>query len=225
MNTDKSLNQIDPLLASLGGLDTEITLPVQAAPEVSAGSSSGHSGLTSGVEARALSLLGAGVQAEAVASALGVTPSRIAQLLSESHFSGKVAELRYENLQKHNVRDATYDSLEDKLLAKLESSLHMLIRPESILKGITIVNGAKRRGQSAPTQVNNQQNIVNLILPEVITEKFAINIDNQVVKAGKQELLTMASGNLLKQVEEATDRRMLEHEGESTNVQPQGQRS
>lgn len=230
MTDNKLTKQTDALFASLGGLDEDITLPIAALaptasssslakPDTSLVSSSGHSGVTSGVEERALKLLGSGVQAEAVANALGVTPSRIAQLLSEKHFAAKVAELRYDNLQSHNRRDASYDSLEDMLLLKLEKALPLMTKPESILKGISIVNGAKRRGQSAPAQVTNQQNIVNLILPAVITEKFAINIDNQVTKAGDQDLLTMASGNLLKQVEEAASNRLLEHTGEETNAQ------
>jgi hypothetical protein len=157
-----------------------------------------------------MQLLGSGINSDQVASALGVTPSRIAQLLAEESFAVKVAALRYESLQKHNKRDGAYDSLEDKLLDKLERSLPLLIKPESILKAIAIVNGAKRRGQSAPQQVTNTQNIVQLIMPQVIADKFTTNLDNQVVKAGEQELLTMPSGNLLKQVEEATASKRLE---------------
>ncbi len=173
-------------------------------------------GTSSSVEEKALSLLGSGVQAESVASALGVTPSRIAQLLSDKVFSDSVAELRYKSLQEHNIRDGKYDTLEDTLLTKLERSLPLLVRPESILKAIGVVNSAKRRGQSAPQQVTNQQNIVNLVLPTVIAEKFAININNQVTKAGDQELLTMASGNLLKQIEDAASARTLEHTAQET---------
>ena len=36
-----------------------------------------------------------------------------------------------------------------------------------------------------------------------MVEKFAVDINNQVIKAGDQNLHTMPSGNLLKQVEEA----------------------
>ena len=68
------------------------------------------------LEDRALSLLGSGISAESAATALGVSPSRISQLLSAPEFAEQVAELRYNNLQQHNHRDANYDSLEDKLL-------------------------------------------------------------------------------------------------------------
>lgn len=164
-------------------------------------------GAPTSIEDRALALLGAGIAAESVASALGVTPGRISQLLSEQAFSDKVSTLRYENLQKHNTRDATYDSLEDTLLGKLESALPLMLKPSDILRAVQTINSAKRRGQSAPDQVVNQQNIVNLILPAVITQKFAVNIDNQVIRAGQQELHTMPASSLLKDVEAAATRR------------------
>ena len=152
-------------------------------------------------EERALALLGSGIAAEAVASALGVTASYISQLLSEDEFSDQVTTLRYENLQKHNQRDDIYDTLEDKLLVKLEKALPLMYKSGEILKAIQIVNGAKRRGQSAPDQVTNQQNIVNLILPTVVLEKFAINMNNQVIKVGDQELLTLPSNQLLEKTD------------------------
>ncbi len=202
-----------PTLNEIAGLDLDIGIdtPELAVPEdvvkelrdISTPSSHYSTGTSTSIEDRALKLLGSGVQAEAVAGALGVTPARISQLLAEEVFSKQVADLRYESLQKHNKRDNRYDSLEDTLLEKLTKSLPLLVKPESILKAITVVNGAKRRGQSAPAQVTNQQNIVNIILPNIIVDKFVTNGDNQVVRAGDQDLVTMQSGNLLKQVEDA----------------------
>jgi len=173
-------------------------------------------GATTSTEERALSLLGAGVAAESVASALGVTPSYISQLLSDENFANQVATVRYESLQKHNVRDESYDSLEDKLLEKLEKQLPLIMKPETLLKAISTINGAKRRGQSAPDQAVNSQNIVNLVLPAVIAEKFSVNINNQVTKAGEQELHTIQSGTLLEQVESRREERelLLDENGE-----------
>ena len=151
----------------------------------------------SNTEDRALSLLGSGVDAEAVASALGVSPSRISQLLANKEFAEQVALLRYQNLQEHNARDATYDVMEDKLLKKLEKAMPLMFRPSDILKAIQVINGAKRRGQSAPNQVTNQQNIVSLTLPVQMIQKYVTNVNNQVVQAGDQDLLTMQSGRLL----------------------------
>lgn len=200
------------LLEQLGSDSDITTKPIGSPPAPSVSTpvsrkSSGNTGSTSSIEDRALELLGSGVPAESVAAALGVTPSRIAQLLAQKHFSEAVAELRYTAMQQHNKRDDKYNTLEDKLLEKLERQLPLLIKPESILKAISIVNGAKRRGQSAPDTVSSKQTIINLIIPAVIAEKFSVNIHNQVTRAGEQDLLTMPSGNLLAQVEAAEEKR------------------
>jgi len=191
------------LLASLGMLSDSSELPEIQEPSLPIKSNHYSHGPSSSVEERALDLLGSGVSPESCAAALGVTPGLISQLLAKDSFSTEVATIRYKNLQKHNERDGKYDGLEDALIKKLEASLGLLVRPESILKAISIVNSATRRGQSTPQQVTNTQNIVQLTLPAKMAAKITINIDNQVVKAGDQELLTMQSGNLLKQVEDA----------------------
>lgn len=193
-STQKELD----MLASLGGLsDKEVPLPTNPITSTK--------GAPTGIEQRALKLLGNGVMPEQVASALGVTASRISQLLSDEVFAEKVATLRYEHLQKHNDRDDAYDGIEDELLKKLKHALPMMIKPETILRAITVVNAAKRRGSSAPQQTINQQTVVQLVLPTAITQRFAVNANNQVIKAGDQELLTMQSGNLLAKVEEANN--------------------
>lgn len=152
---------------------------------------------------RALALLGSGVNPEMVASALGVSISRISQLLSDEVFATKVAELRFESLQNHNIRDQKYDTMEDDLLDKLQNLLPLMMRPMEVIRSLQIINAAKRRGQSAPESITQQQTVVNLIMPTVITKNYAIqqNIHNQVVKAGDQDLLTIQSGQLLKTLE------------------------
>lgn len=154
---------------------------------------------------RALALLGSGVNPEMVASALGVSISRISQLLSDETFATRVAELRFESLQSHNVRDHKYDTMEDDLLDKLQDLLPLMMRPMEVIRSLQIINAAKRRGQSAPESITQQQTVVNLIMPTVITKNYAIqqNIHNQVVKAGDQDLLTIQSGQLLKTLESA----------------------
>lgn len=194
----------DITLADLGFQDGK-RMPIPTAPtEVSGVNGKLATGTTTSIEDRALVLLGAGIGGEAVANALGVTPSRISQLLSNQVFSDAVSTLRYENLQKHNNRDASYDTIEDRLLASLENNLGFILKPRDLLQAISVINSAKRRGQSSPDQVVNQQNIVNLILPTIIAEKFTVNVDNQVTRAGEQELHTLPASTLLKNVEDAS---------------------
>ena len=159
-------------------------------------------GLTTSTESRALALLGAGIGPETVASALGVSVSRISQLLSDENFSGEVAKLRFENLSKHNERDSKYDDVENTLIDKLDNMLPMMQRPLEILRAIQVINGAKRRGSSAPESITQQNTVVNLMMPAQIMQRFVTNINNQVITAGDQDLLTIQSGTLLNQIKD-----------------------
>ena len=152
------------------------------------------------VAGRALELLGSGVPQEAVASALGVSPSYISQLLSDADFASKVTEKKYSLLSKHTERDAAYDLLEDDLIEKLNKAKNLMFRPADILAAIKVINGAKRRGTDSQASIVTQQNIVEITMPTQIIQQFTTNIVNQVVKVGDKDLITIQSGDLLKTV-------------------------
>lgn len=163
--------------------------------------------LTTGNKAKILEMLGKGLTPAIVSSAVGISESYISQLLADEEFAKEVTNLRFANLQKHSDRDATYDSIEDKLLKKLEDVLPYMVRPGEILKSLQIVNGAKRRGaDTAAHSINTQNNtIINLMLPKHVISTFATNISGQVVEAEHtnpdgskdiQSLVTMPSGNV-----------------------------
>jgi hypothetical protein len=156
---------------------------------------------TTSTETRALSLLGQGLGPEVVAAAVGVSTSRISQLLSDPEFSAKVAEARYNSLAKHNSRDAAYDKMEDDLIEKLRDLLPFMMRPMEVLKAIQVINAAKRRGASAPEAITGQQTVVQLLMPTQILQTFTTNINNQVIKAGAQDLVTVQSSNMTKMLE------------------------
>lgn len=150
---------------------------------------------------RALELLGSGVPQESVASALGVTPSYISQLLSDEDFASKVVSLKYNALTKHTERDAKYDALEDTLLTKLDKAVPLILRPLDIMRALKTVNEAKRRGTDSKESIIAQQNIVEITMPTQIVQQFTTNIKNQVIIAGGQDLTTIQSGDLRKRVE------------------------
>lgn len=146
---------------------------------------------------RALVLLGQGVPPSIVAASIGVSESRISQLVSEPEFAAAVAELRYEAIQKHSTRDAKYDSIEDTLIDKLKDLIPLMMRPREVINAIQVINAAKRRGSSTPEAIIAQQTVINLTLPVQIVEHFRTNAQNHVIQAGAQELLTLQSSTLL----------------------------
>lgn len=155
----------------------------------------------SATETRALQLLGQGLSSSVVASALGVTESRISQLLSDSEFAKEVQRLRFENLQQSTAIDGKYSAIEDKLLDKLEKIVPLISKPRDVLAALSTVNGAKRRGATSVDTDTLQAKVVNLTLPVSVQQKFITNVNQQVTEvrdeSGKaQTLVTASSGSL-----------------------------
>ena len=118
-------------------------------------------------------------------------------MLSNPEFTAQVAELRFQALEKHNITDNKYDTLESTLLEKLHDCLPLIaMDPMKLLKAIQVINGAKRRGASAPDQIQAQNTVVQLVIPQVLVQKFTTNINNQVIHAGEQTLTTIPSNML-----------------------------
>lgn len=164
------------------------------------------------LESRALELLGNGVSPEQTAAALGVSASRISQMLSEEHFAQAVTQRRYEALCKHNERDSNYDALEDKLLKKMTDLLPMMVRPMEILKALQVVNQAKRRGSNNIDGSAEQKPIVELTIPVTILQQFTTNQLGQVVQAGSQSLETIQAGALLERRKEQQNVRSVSYQ-------------
>ena len=147
---------------------------------------------------RALALLSKGISPAVVAAACGVDPSRISQLLSNEEFANKVAEAKFINLEAHSAMDAKYDSIETKLLNKLDQLVPLLIKPNEVTRALQIINLAKRKNNSAPVLegVGMQADLVNLMLPKQLVNTYTVNINNQVTNVSGKELLTIGTPKL-----------------------------
>lgn len=153
---------------------------------------------------RAVKLLGQGIQQEIVATALGVTPSYISQLLAEPEFAAEVSQLRLVNLENASERDGKYDALEDRMLDQLEQAASWMVKPREILSALAVLNKAVRRGVKQEQQPTVVPDVVVLTLPQVIHQTFILNQSNQVVAVGEkqaapalQDLTTISAKALL----------------------------
>jgi hypothetical protein len=159
-------------------------------------------------EERAIELLSSGIEQHAVASALGVTESRISQILANPLFASKLAELKYEQLKKHNDTDNKYDALEKKVLAQLERTLALVMDPMKLARILTVLNSAKRRGASAPDSLVRTKSTVRLNISTQVLARFAVNGANQVVQASigsdTQDLVTIQSGSVQRLLNESS---------------------
>ena len=153
-------------------------------------------------EQRALELLGQGIAASVVASAVGVTEGRVSQLLADEEFARKVAELRFAHLTAQTQLDVKADKLEDRLLNKIEKTLDSLYKPGELLNAYRILNSAKRKGAMVPVDSATQQGrVVSITIPTVIQNKFVTSSINQVVQVmdmegNEKSLVTASSGSL-----------------------------
>lgn len=186
-------------------------------------------GINTSTEERALNLLGSGVSLEATASACGVSVSRISQLMASEEFAAKVSALRYEALQKHNVHDAALDNIEELLTDKFKESIPLMMRPMEILKGLQVINAAKRRGVERVEAVEAKAQVVNIVLPSVIVNNFTksaitTNVHNQVVSITNEngedvmDLTTIQSGALLNQHKVAIENKEQEARADETTI-------
>lgn len=187
------------------------------------------SSTTTSTEERALVLLGQGIKSEMVAAALGVTAARISQLISDPEFARKVSELRFSNLSKHSERDNAYDEIEDELLARMKELLPMMYKPHEVLSALVKVNAAIRRGQSAPETILGTKEVVTLTMPVVLMQQFnqniSVNVNNQVVRAGDQELVTVQSVRMNELLARANTPKALTHSPPDTIDTPYIERS
>lgn len=151
---------------------------------------------TSTVRDRAITLLGQGVPTSAVALTLGVEPSAISQLLAQEDFAAEVNKLKFVALSKHAEHDARLNTVEETVVRKLEDNLVYMTKPMELVKTLQIVNAAKRRSYQSEEPVTQRNTIVQLVLPQLIVNKFIANIHNQVIQVGEQSLLTMQSSKL-----------------------------
>ena len=152
---------------------------------------------------RVTQLLGSGLSAEVVATAVGCEPSYISQLLADDEFAKKVSELRIQNLQAATKRDNKWDEIEDKLLDKLKDSVEYIMKPREILAALATVNSAKRRGATAQESLTINNTVVNLTLPQKAVHNFVVNQTNQVIGVNDQSLLTMPSMNVKSLLQQA----------------------
>lgn len=160
-------------------------------------------------------LLGSGLSVGVVASAVGCDSSYISQLLGEEHFATEVGELRSKALTADARRDSSIDSIEDKLLAKLDEVVTDggFYRPRDILSAVAIVNKLQRRGKPIGPGggVGVVNNIVNISLPAHVSRKFVTNRANEVIEAEGQTLVTMPAHELLRSL--AAKNASIEKEG------------
>jgi hypothetical protein len=152
-----------------------------------------------GLQERILNFLGAGIAPERVASAVGCEPSYISQLLSDEEFAKAVSQQKIVQLTELTERDKRLDTIEDRVIDKVEQSLKSpmaLLKPMEGIRALQMINSLKRRGSNVDNNVNNTSVSVNIVLPSITLKQFTVDVNNQVIKADDDSLVTIASSQV-----------------------------
>jgi hypothetical protein len=150
-------------------------------------------------EERALDLLSNDIEPSIVASALGITPGAISQFCAKEEFARELANRRYEKLQLRATLDIKADSIQGKLLETIEEDINSgmdMLSPMQKYKALQVVSGIKRNNIPLNQQIDQEAKVIHLTLPLALVQRFEVNINNQVVKAGEQSLVTINSSKM-----------------------------
>ncbi len=154
-----------------------------------------------------LELLGAGYKPPMVASVLGITESRISQLLSDDTFASKVLALRLARTKGTIDRDNKWDKIEDLLLKKFEDVMVFMNDPLKLLRALQVVNAAKRRGAGSDnsSEAGLTGTVVQINAPRNVVMQFITNGNNEVVEVGGRSMVPMASKKVMEELKRQTE--------------------
>lgn len=155
-------------------------------------------------ENKALQLLARDIKPGVVAQALGVTPAVISQYLSREEFSQELAHRKYTDLSIRAELDNKADNLQDKLLKQIADDVEYpeALNPMQRARLLSVIASIKRSNTGVETEVPATARVVELNLPKVLLQNVVVNINNQVIKAGNQSLLTIQSSRMSDLAEE-----------------------
>lgn len=154
--------------------------------------------MATGIDKKALvALAAAGCKNGEMAAEFGVSAGAITQALGQEAVQAQVAEAA-SKLANGEELDLAYDTLEMKLLKRLDTATTFLSDPMKLQAVLRTVNAAKRRagiGQQAASAPSIHQ-AVTLALPGSFQTKVLLNEQREVVEVAGRTLVTMPSANV-----------------------------
>ena len=156
-----------------------------------------------------IEMLGRGIPAIQVASAVGCEDSYISQLMSDEAIALRVSELKAVHFSHYVEQDARLDSAEEKALSRLTHLVDFITKPGEAARVYATLNAARRRTTDHVGQGNAPAQTVILELPEASRVRFTMSSDRQVVEIEGRSLTTMPAKSLAAQLEQRTAARLL----------------
>lgn len=160
---------------------------------------------------RIIELLGRGIQAPAVALAVGCDESFISQIMSAPENVERVQALKAANFEKFTDLDDTLDQAEGLALSRVAQLIPFASRLGEAVAAYRVLNSAKRKtGGAADAITMSPSTIVNINLPESARVAMTMDANRQVIEVDGRPLLTMPSKNLANLLEARRATQLLE---------------
>lgn len=165
----------------------------------------------SAIRDKLISLLAAGVPPSAAASAAGVEPSYVSQLLETEDFREALLVASSARLEEAIAHDKTVESLESKTLRAIEQKLPFVRSAMEAAKIFQILNNSKKRAltdRDANAGGGNVQ-LVTIVLPKAAAVNLRLNSQQQVIEVEGRTMAPLPSRELPK-LQEADSKRAAE---------------
>ena len=156
-----------------------------------------------------IEMLGKGIPAAQVASAVGCDDSYISQLLSEPGIADQVIALKADHFSAYVEQDQKLDEAEALALERVASLVPYITRPAEAVRVYGVLNAAKRRTVDAASQAQAVAQTVQLDLPEASRVRFTLTADRQVIEIEGRSMTTMPAKSLSAQLEQRQASRLL----------------
>jgi len=157
-----------------------------------------------------IEMLGRGIPATQVASAVGCDDSYISQLLSHEEVMLQVTELKAEHFSKYLEQDTALDKAEEDALVRLQQLLPFITRSSEAARVYSVLNAAKRRTVDSLAHAQVPAQTVILELPEASRVRFTLTSDRQVVEIEGRSMTTMPAKSLVARLEQRNAARLLD---------------
>lgn len=154
-------------------------------------------------------MLGNGIPATQVASAVGCDDSYISQLLSEEGVADKVIAAKAEHFSKYVELDGRVDDAESEALRRVESLIPFITKPSEAVRVYSVLNAAKRRTSDSANAAQAVMQTISLDIPEASRVRFTLTADRQVIEIEGRSMTTMPAKSLASQLEQRNATRLL----------------
>jgi hypothetical protein len=159
-----------------------------------------------------IEMLGKGIPATQVASAVGCDDSYISQLMAEEGVEARVIELKAAHFSQYVEQDQKLDDAEAQALEKVAQLVPFITRPAEAVRVYGVLNAAKRRTVDTANAAGVVAQTVHLELPEAARVRFTITSDKQVIEIEGRSMTTMPAKSLAAQLEQRNAARLLSHQ-------------